>query len=272
MVDLFPDGGVVPGALQCWLLEGAGCEADAYAPGEGAITIACLPCPGGGGGGRRGSCARARGERDERGGRAYLASLAFEEDASVAAFERMREELEALGAPASLVDAAARAAEDEVRHARVMTRLARARGGRVTRARATGRGAWRGGDGRGERGRGVRARDVRRAPRAMAERVARATSSFAACSRGSRRTKRVTRRCRGPLARWLEPQLDAEGRARVARSRARALRALERSLDAEPAASVAAEAGVPTASQARALLRGMARELGIAPVTRAARR
>ena len=59
----------------------------------------------------------------------FLARAAHLEAASVVAFERLAAELSALGAPTSLVDEARRAAEDEVRHADVVSALARARGG-----------------------------------------------------------------------------------------------------------------------------------------------
>ncbi|TKC90568.1 ferritin-like domain-containing protein [Polyangium fumosum] len=59
----------------------------------------------------------------------FLARAAHLEAASVIAFERLAAELSALGAPASLVHEARRAAEDEVRHADVVSALARARGG-----------------------------------------------------------------------------------------------------------------------------------------------
>ncbi|MEY4575979.1 MAG: hypothetical protein RL701_682 [Pseudomonadota bacterium] len=55
----------------------------------------------------------------------YFAQLAHLEAASVHAFERMARELVALSAPADLVARAARSARDEVRHARLCTRLAR---------------------------------------------------------------------------------------------------------------------------------------------------
>jgi rubrerythrin len=56
---------------------------------------------------------------------AWLAHAAWLEGASVQAFETLRAELESLDAPASLVQAAREAAEDERRHARTTTALAR---------------------------------------------------------------------------------------------------------------------------------------------------
>ncbi|MFO0614866.1 MAG: ferritin-like domain-containing protein [Polyangiaceae bacterium] len=59
---------------------------------------------------------------------AFLAEMAELEAASIGAFERLARELEALGAPWALVDRARAARADEIRHARVVRSLARARG------------------------------------------------------------------------------------------------------------------------------------------------
>ncbi len=66
---------------------------------------------------------------------AYFARLAHLEAASVDAFEILRSELGAHGAPGSLRRAAGRAARDEVRHARVMGSFARRAGARIQRPR-----------------------------------------------------------------------------------------------------------------------------------------
>jgi hypothetical protein len=76
--------------------------------------------------------ARARGTGADAVG-AWLAREAHGEAGSVTAFRRLAAELEAHGAPPALVAAARRAAGDEVRHAAAVSRLARARGGRVER-------------------------------------------------------------------------------------------------------------------------------------------
>ena len=77
-----------------------------------------------------GGCARG----DSVGER--LAMQAYYEEASVIAFERLADVLEADGAPTELVERARRAATDERRHARTFRRLARTRGAVVRRARA----------------------------------------------------------------------------------------------------------------------------------------
>ena len=64
-----------------------------------------------------------------------LAQMASLEAASIPAFETLARELEAHGAPRSLCRAARRAAADEVRHARMMTALARRHGARPAQLR-----------------------------------------------------------------------------------------------------------------------------------------
>jgi hypothetical protein len=68
---------------------------------------------------------------------AWLARMAHLEAASVDAFEILGRELGVHGAPPALVDATRKAADDERRHARLMTRLARAAGARPSPARVT---------------------------------------------------------------------------------------------------------------------------------------
>ena len=169
---------------------------------------------------------------------AYLASMAFEEDAAVAAFERMGAELASFGAPAALVTEAARAAREEARHVRAMQELARAPGrdGVITRARVK--------------------RMPRRSAAAMAAEnaaegcvretygalLARWQSIHAEDAELGRAFARIAAdearhaALSWAVARWIEPQLDEAGRRRVARSRARALRALERAARVEPGA------------------------------------
>src|SRR6202012_1859792 len=102
------------------------------------VTVFCTPCPSGGGR-RPAGLRRSRTPRAKNAPAAYLASMGFEEEASVFAFERMTGELAALRAPAVLVRGTTRAASDERRHAKVMTKLATARGGAVAKPRPPGR-------------------------------------------------------------------------------------------------------------------------------------
>lgn len=113
----------------CRIANGFGCddEAGAFVAPDGApIVIECDLCPGAG---RRPAGllpSPARPTADPVGG--FLARSAFLEAASIAAFRGMARELRGFGAPRALVEAARRCARDESRHARTMTRLARARG------------------------------------------------------------------------------------------------------------------------------------------------
>ncbi len=63
----------------------------------------------------------------------YFAAMAHNEAASVVSFVRLQGELAAHGAPAELLEQVRAAARDEVRHARVMGRLARAHGAQPVR-------------------------------------------------------------------------------------------------------------------------------------------
>ncbi|MEQ9321163.1 MAG: hypothetical protein RIF41_18515, partial [Polyangiaceae bacterium] len=67
---------------------------------------------------------------------AYLASVAHLEEAAVHAFAELRRELEHLGAPADLIARAQRSSVDEIRHTRMMQRMARRFGGTAPRAEA----------------------------------------------------------------------------------------------------------------------------------------
>ncbi|HEY4122343.1 MAG TPA: hypothetical protein VGM56_30960, partial [Byssovorax sp.] len=110
---------------------------------DGGVSIECAVCLGAGGG--VGRVPRGLSLRGARGGGVgeHLARAASLEAASVLAFGRLASELTARGAPAELVAAASRAAEDERRHACATTRLAARRGHhpiapRVRRPRARG--------------------------------------------------------------------------------------------------------------------------------------
>jgi hypothetical protein len=123
----------------CWIANGFGCDDDAgafVAPDGSPIRIECdlCPCPAG----RRpaGLVAPARRRTADPLGE-YLARSAFLEAASVGAFRTLANELRRFGAPETLVRAARRSAREEVRHARTMTRLARARGTAPPRPRIT---------------------------------------------------------------------------------------------------------------------------------------
>jgi len=94
---------------------------------DGAVTLECTLC-GVGPGRRPEGLPPASPARCGSIAAALLADMARLEAASVPAFRRLARELGARGAPRRLVRLAERSARDEVRHARVMARLARRRG------------------------------------------------------------------------------------------------------------------------------------------------
>lgn len=93
---------------------------------DAATTLECVSCLGGG--------RRPRG-LVETNAKARFARLAHMEAASVRAFADLERSLAAFGAPARLVRGARRAREDERRHARAMTRIAKRFGASRPRVR-----------------------------------------------------------------------------------------------------------------------------------------
>jgi hypothetical protein len=232
----------------CKVANGFGCddEAGAFVAPDGApIVIECEVCPSASGRRPPGLADRPAHASADPLGR-FLAHSAFLEAASVDAFQMLARELRASGAPRSLVDAARRSARDETRHARVMTRLARAHGCEPPRPFV--------------------ARTPRRALVDMAVENARegcvretfgallATwqSAHARDRRVASAMKRIaadeTRHAAlaWAVADWMAPRLDAKGRRRVASERRKAADALRAELQARPSPSLVRRAGIPT--------------------------
>jgi hypothetical protein len=210
---------------------------------------------------------RPHGLRSARGGRGvsaigeYCARSAELEAASVVAFLELARSLREHGAPGSLVERATRAARDEIRHARTMTRLARRHGaeprprridahaGASLEALATENAVegcvvetW------GALVGSVQARQAASASlRAKMRRIAADETRHAALS--------------WDLARWFDSQLDAPARARVATARKHAVAQLLAAAQREPEASLRAELGLPSASTAKRLAQGLAATL-----------
>jgi len=176
----------------------------------------------------------------------YLAASAHLEAASVPAFERLRRELSALGAPANLLRACTRAVYDERRHAREMRRLAVAHGRDVPK---------------------VRLRRVRqRAPEELAldnavEGCVRETFGAvvglyqAHAARQAQVRDTLARIAQDEIehaalawkiAAWLEPRLSASARRSVRAAQRRALAELRAELAIEPDASLQSELGLPS--------------------------
>jgi hypothetical protein len=223
---------------------------------DGGVTVECTVCPGVAG-------RRPDGLRPLRVSRAprvigeHLASVAHLEAASVHAFRILRRELADLGAPRLLAKAAARAMRDEARHARVITRLAKKNGAVTARARV-----------RRTRGRTLEAFAIENAVEGcVRETYGALFAQWQAAHAGdpevatamARIARDETRHAAlaWAIADWVEPRLDPEARARVAVRRAHAVIALERELRGDPDAELVRGAGVPTAAEHRALVRGL---------------
>jgi hypothetical protein len=243
------DGG---GFFDCLYTQDAGCNDGAVdsMPGQ-PITITCGICTGIG---RRPAGLR----RAERGGASiplggYFADVAHLEAASVYAFERMRDELCAHGAPSELVKTAERSIRDELRHARVTTRLARRFGCEPAAAKV-----------RRGRTRSLEAiaREnaiegcVRETFGAMVATWQAANATDASIRSHMRRIAADETRHAAlawSVARWAEGRLDARAQSRIARARRNAIRDLGRNLASNlPAASVSA-AGLPNEREARTI-------------------
>jgi hypothetical protein len=220
-----PDGGAPIG---CRLVNGEGCQADAYSPpANGEVTMDCNDCFGGGG--RRPRGLRRSEVRASSSLGVYFAKMAYDEAASVRAFERMQRELAAHDAPEALVRAAGRAVRDEVRHARLMTSRAEAHGAvvpspRVRRAKTRSLEAIAKenaveGCVHETFGALLLAWQAKHAPRASFRRA------FARIAADEARHAALS----WAVAQWLEGRLDARARARVEAARARAVRSLGRS-------------------------------------------
>ncbi len=161
---------------------------------------------------------------------AELACMAELEAASVPAFQRLARELEAHGAPEELALRANDAAQDEVRHARVMERLARAYGATVSAPRHA------------ELGvrellpiaiENVVEGCVREAYGALVAtyQAERAAADLRAPFRAVAEDERAHAALAEDVNRWLVEHLDEQGRAQVQRARAAAEADLRASLD-----------------------------------------
>lgn len=183
----------------------------------------------------------------------YFADNARLEAASVTAFRILRAELARHGAPQSLLRHAQRSARDEVRHTKVVRRLARRYGGRS------------------------RGYSVSPTPRRSLEAIA-IENMTEGCVRetfgalvgrwqAARATDPAVRRAMLRIARdetrhaalswqvadWLSSKLDAEARSRVVSAKAKALAQLRHELTAAPDPLLQEAAGLPSPVQALAL-------------------
>jgi hypothetical protein len=191
----------------------------------------------------------------------YFATAAQLEAASVFAFCTLREELAMHGAPARLGRLAERAANDEVRHARVTTALAKRFGARVPETKV--------------------ARRARRSLEAIARENAVegcVRETFGALVAMHQATAARDPKIRAAMERiavdearhaalawqvasWIDERLSPKARARVSKARREAIRALRRELAIEPARALRDAAGMPARATSRTMLDALSREL-----------
>jgi hypothetical protein len=229
---------------------------DAAALTDGGVLVVCA-CVGSSG--RRPRGFRARLARGATALGAYLAQAARLEAASVHAFERLRAEMEAHGAPRALLDAIDHARTDEARHAAVMSRLARRCGGRVRSVTAPRTSA---------KTRSALALAIENAREGCVREAFGALvatyQAMHATDVDARRTMRAiavdeTRHAElaWRVAAMLDAKLDDERRARVRREHHRTRRMIEREAMTRLPNEITAPLGLPAPSVASAMLRAL---------------
>lgn len=232
----------------CRVANGFGCDDEAgafVAPDGSPILIECDFCPNGVGRRPAGLVATSAGTGSDPVG-AFLARCAYLEAASVDAFRTVARELRGFGAPRALVERARRSARDEVRHARTMTRLARAMGCEPARPRV-----------------------VRAPPRSLLdfavenaregcvhETFGALVATWQAAHARDRRMADVMKRIAADemrhaalawsIAAWAGQRLDRRGREIAGDARRDAAGELRRQLTRRPDAALVREAGLPT--------------------------
>jgi hypothetical protein len=189
----------------------------------------------------------------------YLAASAALEAASVDAFAILAEELRAHGAPARLVRAARRAGRDEVRHARMMSALARRARVHLGSCKPPGKHAPRSLERIAlENAKEGCVREAYGALLATWQSVAAADPKVRSAMHHIAEDETRHAELAWAIARWAERRLDARARARVARARRDAATELDAELRVPPSPALARALGLPGAARAR----WMARVLG----------
>jgi hypothetical protein len=191
----------------------------------------------------------------------HFATVARLEASAVIAFDLLARELEALGAPAELVDQARSAARDEIRHAETMTGLARRFGQEPLRARV-------------EPGPPRSLRElafdnaaegcVRETFGALVGAHQAGTAADGAVAEAMRTiAEDETRHAElsWAIAAWAEPQLSAADRVRLEGTRRRAVLDLRAEVGMHPDPHLASVAGLPSAAVAVAMVDRLARDL-----------
>jgi hypothetical protein len=183
------------------------------------------------------------------------------EAASVLAFRRLARELALHGAPPSLVARAIASARDEVRHARIVGRLAKQHGGQLRPI--------------GHPSLPLRALDEVAIENAIEGCVRETFGALVAswqalmagapgvreAMRGVARDEQRHAELAWAVARWAEPRLDAAARRRLGRARRAAIAELARDLEVEPPAPLVRQVGLPTRAVAQTLFAEAQRRL-----------
>jgi hypothetical protein len=188
---------------------------------------------------------------------AYLAQCAYLESASVLAFELLVSELRAHHAPRRLVDAARRAAREEVRHAELVGSLARRFGANPSDAKAPDHGV-----------RPLRDIALENAVEGLVrETFGAAVALWRAEHAGDAEVRTAMREIARDecghaelswaIAAWAHRRLTSADREEIDRAVLSAIEELEASFANDPPQELRRVAGVPSAAQARELLRGL---------------
>lgn len=187
----------------------------------------------------------------------YLAGAAELEAASVTAFEFLADELQAHGAPASLIAAAQKSGRDERRHTRSMSALAKRFGGEVLAPRV-----------RPRRPRSLRAMAVENAVEGcVREAFGALVATYQAAHAGNPSVRRAMRGIAADetshaalafrVAGWLDGRLDARAARSVRASMRKAGQALLREASAPVHPALIRELGVPRPEAALQMAQGL---------------
>jgi rubrerythrin len=184
----------------------------------------------------------------------FFASIAHLESAAVDAFLILARELEALGAPSELVEAARRSADEEVRHTELMGAVARGLGANPVPAEVEDRPL-----------RDLKAialenaiegcvRETYGALVGTFQSMATPDAEIAAALREISEDETRHAETSWQIASWVESQLSEEERAEIEAARQQAIIDLRAEVAIEPDPQVRALAGLPSAAQAVAMV------------------
>jgi hypothetical protein len=194
---------------------------------------------------------------------ATFAEIAHLEAASIHTFADLGRKLAVLNAPVGLLERVEAARKDEVRHARVMTRLANKFGGDVAAPVI---------HGRESRSLFELAREnvvegcVRETYGALVAHYqagAARDSEIAGVMRSIAHDETAHAELSWDLAAWYDAQLTEQEREAIATAKQQAFTELAEQLSVEPASEVVAQAGLPAAATAKALLASLRSSLEV---------